>query len=123
MGLTIIKRGKYFDVYAINHANRCPVQEFIDSLEKKDQKKVVALLVRLADYGMLGNDQKFHKLEGKGVDIWELKSFQVRIFCFFDKESLMILTHGFVKKARETPTAEIDKAIRLRKEFIEGKKK
>ena len=121
MGLTIIKKGKAFEIRAITNGNRCPVREFIDNLEKKDQQKVIALLIRLADHGMLGNEQKFRKLEGKGVDLWELKSFQVRILCFFDKDRLVILTHGFIKKSRATPTAEIDKAIRLRKEYLEGK--
>jgi len=122
MGQTIIKRGRSFDIWAITHEDRCPAQEFIDTLQKKDQKKVSALLTRLADYGMLGNEEKFRKLEGKAADIWELKSFQVRILCFFDKERLLLLTHGFIKKSRGTPVSEIDKALRLRKEYVEGKK-
>jgi len=123
MGTTIIKRGKVFEIRAMTNENRCPVREFIDNLEKKDQQKVMALLVRLADHGMLGNEQKFRKLEGKGAGLWEFKSFQARILCFFDRERLVILTHGFVKKSNATPAVEIEKAVRLRKEYLEDKQK
>jgi phage-related protein len=121
MEAAIITKGKAFDIWAITHGDKCPVQEFIDGLEKQDQKKVIALLKRLADHGMPANEQKFRKL--KGLDIWELKSFQARIFCFFDIGKIVILTHGFSKKSNETPTEEITKAVRFQKEYIAGKRK
>jgi phage-related protein len=121
METAIITKGKAFDVFAVTRAGKCQVQGFIDELDKQDQKKVVALVKRLADHGMLANEQKFHKL--KGLDLWELKSFQVRIFCFFDAGRIVILTHGFSKKSNETPKEEIAKAIKLQKEYFAGKRK
>jgi phage-related protein len=121
MGLTIILKGKVFNIWAMTRENRCPVEEFIDELEIKDQRKVLSLLDRIANHGMLGNEEKFHKLKGKGVSLWELKSFQVRIFCFFDQQRLVILTHGFRKKGNETPREEIEKALRFQKEYFKDK--
>jgi phage-related protein len=45
-----------------------------------------------------------------------------RIFCFFDKDRLVIVINGFQKKTQKTPRNEIDRAIRLKKEYYEDKK-
>jgi phage-related protein len=45
-----------------------------------------------------------------------------RIFCFFDEGQLVILLNGFQKKSQKTPAKEIDKAERLKKEYLENKK-
>ena len=40
-----------------------------------------------------------------------------RVFCCFDKGSLVILLNGFQKKTQKTPQSEIDKAEKLMKEY------
>lgn len=116
MDITIIYRGKRHDICSITHSGRSHIVDFIEGLERKDQKKVIALLQNSADNGLPRNEERFHKL--KGVDIWEFKSFQVRLFCFRDKDRLIILTHGFIKKSDATPKKEIDKAVRLQREYF-----
>ncbi len=37
-----------------------------------------------------------------------------RIFCFFDKDKLIVLANGFQKKMQKTPMAEIKKAITIK---------
>ena len=37
-----------------------------------------------------------------------------RIFCFFDKENLVIIGNGFQKKTQKTPKNEIIKAIQIK---------
>ena len=49
-----------------------------------------------------------------GSNIW-------RVFCFFDEGRLVVLLIGFVKKSQKTPKKEIDKAIRLMKQYYEEK--
>lgn len=44
-----------------------------------------------------------------------------RIFCCFDKGSLVILFNGFQKKTQKTPSSEIEKADRLMKEYFNDK--
>ncbi len=44
-----------------------------------------------------------------------------RIFCFFDKGSLIILLTGFQKKSQKTPKKEIKRAEKLKKEYYENK--
>jgi len=45
-----------------------------------------------------------------------------RIFCFFDKDRLVIVFNGFQKKTQKTPKKEIDRAVSLKKEYYEDKK-
>ena len=40
-----------------------------------------------------------------------------RIFCFFDHEKLIILANGFQKKTQKTPKKEIEKALKIMKEY------
>ncbi len=120
MDTTIIYKGKQYDIYAVTHGDRSRVTDFIDDLQKKDQKKVIALLRASADHGLPTNPERFHKL--KGVDICEFKSFQVRLLCFRDKDRLIILTHGFIKKGDSTPKSEIERAVNIQKQYFEDKK-
>lgn len=46
-----------------------------------------------------------------------------RIFCFFDSNNLIIVGHGFQKKTQKTPFKEIDKALKIKKEYHEEKQK
>ena len=43
------------------------------------------------------------------------------IFCFFDQGQLVILTNGFQKKTQKTPKQEIEKALRIKEEYENGK--
>lgn len=45
-----------------------------------------------------------------------------RIFCFFDINNLVIVGHGFQKKTQKTPTGEIERAEKIKKEYYEEKK-
>ena len=102
--------GGSFDIYAITDHGKCLVQEFIDDLESADQKKIMALLQRAAEHGPPNNTEKFKKLEN---NIWEFKSFQVRILCTLEERRVIILTHGFIKKRDKAPPGEIARAKEL----------
>ncbi len=45
-----------------------------------------------------------------------------RIFCFFDQGQLIVLANGFQKKAQKTSKKEIDKALKIKKEYESEKK-
>ena len=44
-----------------------------------------------------------------------------RVFSFFDKGNLIILTNGFHKKTRKTPKKEIELAEKIKKEYFDEK--
>ena len=47
---------------------------------------------------------------------------EIRIFCFFDKGQLVVLANGFYKKSRKTPKREIEKALKIKREYEDEKK-
>jgi len=40
-----------------------------------------------------------------------------RIFCFFDEGKIVVLANGIQKKSNKTPIREIEKAIKIKKEY------
>lgn len=100
-----------FDVIFLEEA-----VDFLDRIDEKSRWKVIYNI----DRSRFKNDPKlFKKLSG---NIWEFrtlyKKMQYRLFAFWDKRNekatLVILTHGIVKKTGKVPKAEIDKAERIR---------
>ncbi|WP_349677712.1 MULTISPECIES: type II toxin-antitoxin system RelE/ParE family toxin [unclassified Flavobacterium] len=53
----------------------------------------------------------------------EYQSNIYRIFCCFDKGNLVVLFNAFQKKTQKTPNSELEKAIRLKKEYFSTKTK
>ena len=98
-------------------------EQFIAQLDPKTIKKIF-YNIDLAEHT---NDPKlFKKLQN---DIWEFRTkfggLQIRLLAFWDKtdkkETLVIATHGFIKKVDKVPGLEIDRAIRLKTKYFEGK--
>jgi phage-related protein len=52
-------------------------------------------------------------------------SLQYRVFAFWDKtgkvETLVVATHGVIKKTNKVPKSEIEKAERIRREYFKNK--
>jgi phage-related protein len=97
--------------------------EFLGSLDKKHREKILFNMRRAQE----GHDPElFKKLI---EDIWEFRTlFQglhYRFLAFWDKtdadNTLIISTHGFVKKRSKTPDNEIQRAKQLRKAYFESK--
>lgn len=42
---------------------------------------------------------------------------EIRIFCFFDKGQLVVLANGFYKKSQKMPKKEIEKALKIKREY------
>ncbi len=98
---------------------------FIRSLPIKVQRKIT-FNYRKVEEGVM-DKELFKKLEGS--NIWEFRTLYdgmcYRLFSFWDTETqtLIIATHGIVKKTGKTPPKEIAKAESLRKQYFELKKK
>jgi phage-related protein len=103
----------------------CPIKEFLDSLPSKAAQKVAWVLSLLEDLDIVPSSY-FKKLVGT-EEIWECRvqsgSNTYRIFCFFLGNSVVVLTHGVVKKSQKTPRQEIEKAETYRKDFLKRRMK
>jgi phage-related protein len=103
---------------------KCPVEVFMDSLPGKTARKVTWVLKLLEDLERIPSSY-FKKLVGT-EEIWECRitfaSYTLRIFCFFADNATVVLTHGFMKKSRKAPVAEIERAEAMRREFLKRRK-
>jgi phage-related protein len=111
---------RYFETIFMEDAD-----EFISKLDTKTMKKIFYNI----DLAEQTNDSKlFKKLKN---DIWELRTNyagrQIRLLAFWDKsdnkKTLVIATHGFIKKVDKVPVKEIERAVSLRKKYFETKLK
>lgn len=94
--------------------------EFLKSLDKKHYKKIL-FNIRRSQYEF--NPKLLKKLSS---NIWELRTLysgiQYRLLVFWDKrdakETLIVATHGFIKKSAEVPVKEIEKAEKIRNRYL-----
>lgn len=98
---------------------------FLNGLSSKIREKII-YNIRKSTY--IIDPELFKKLDD--TDIWEFRTrysnTQYRLLAFWDKTSdvdtLVIATHGFIKKTQKTPSKEIAKAQEIRKEYFNSKK-
>ena len=96
--------------------------EFLKALPIKAKQKVLYNIEKCMN-GYV-DDELFKKLENS--NIWEFRtlynSIAYRLFSFWDinTNSLVIVTHGIIKKSQKTPKKEIEKAERIRLEYLEN---
>lgn len=98
---------------------------FLNTLRQDVKDKIIYNVDKVAN-GHVDKDL-FKKLEN--TDIWEFrthyKGIQYRLLAFWDTdaETLVIATHGFVKKTQKTPHKEINKAEAIRILYFNSKSK
>lgn len=111
---------RYFETRFLEEA-----EEFISGLDPKTIKKIFYNI----DLAEQTNDPKlFKKLLN---DIWEFRTkyagIQIRLLAFWDKtdnkETLVVATHGFIKKVDKVPSNEIDRALRLKYNYFKNKER
>lgn len=109
---------KYFETVFMEEVN-----EFVSKLDRKIVKKIIYNI----DNAEQTNDPKlFKKLQN---DIWEFRTshsgVQVRLLAFWDKtnnkNTLVVATHGFIKKVDKVPKGEIERALRLKEKYFNNK--
>jgi phage-related protein len=119
MPIELYHQGNKADIYVyLNPRGEALVADFIDSLNQTDQAKVVQLIRFFGEHGEIRNTEKF-RLEEK--PIYALKSYQIRIPCFYlpqQGKRTLVLTHGFIKKSPRMPKPELDKAKNIYREIV-----
>lgn len=109
---------RYFETKFMEDADT-----FVSGLDPKTIKKILYNI----DLAEQSNDPKlFKKLHN---EIWEFRTkfggLQIRLLAFWDKSdntnTLVVATHGFLKKVDKVPGNEIDRAERLRSKYFQSK--
>lgn len=111
---------KKFEVIFLTEA-----RQFLLKLDEKNRDKIIFNI----DKAKVKTDKElFKKLKG---EIWEFRTLfgkiHYRIFSFWDKtdktQTLVLATHGIIKKTDKTPEKEIAKAESIRLKYFELKNK
>ena len=111
---------KLFEILILDEAF-----EFIQSLDKKHYEKI---LYNIRKSQTAYDPELFKKLSD---DIWEFRTLyqglQYRLLAFWDKtegqDTLVVSTHGFVKKRSKVPDNEKERAKQIRKQYFDEKEK
>jgi phage-related protein len=109
---------KLFDIVFLDEAF-----EFLSGLDKKHYEKI---LFNIRKVQIEQDPELFKKLTD---EIWEIRTLyqglQYRLLAFWDKtnakRTLVVSTHGFIKKRSKVPYNEIQKAIQIRTKYFEIK--
>jgi|LGOV01.1.fsa_nt_gb phage-related protein len=103
-----------------------PTKQFISSVSNvKLKSKILRQIDLLIEFGNKLREPHTKSLTDKRGNMYELRVHQstniARVFFFFFKGNKIILLNGFIKKDNSTPKKEIDKAYKLKQEYLEGK--
>lgn len=109
---------KLFDIIFLDEAF-----EFLKSIDQKHYEKI---LYNVRKAQTQHDPELFKKLKD---EIWEFRTLyqglQYRLLAFWDKtngeNTLVVSTHGFVKKRSKVPDNEIQKAKQMRTKYFEEK--
>ena len=93
-----------------------PAGEFLDELPERSRRKLDVIFEMMGDQGRIQNKTKFKKVED---GVFEIKSHQVRIFCFFTDDRRLVLLFGLIKKRNEHKRKDIVRAIRMRADYLD----
>lgn len=101
------------------------VKIFLDELDEKARKKIVYNIWKARST----NDKElFKKLQD---EIWEFRTkynkTYYRLFAFWNKDdkndTVVVSTHGLIKKTDKIPKSEIERAEKLREKYFNEKNK
>lgn len=114
------KRKKYRSVIFFGNY----FHDFFVKQKEKVREKIVWTLELLEELPVI--PEKYLKHIENTPGLFELRvqtgSEIFRIFCFFDKGSLVIIISGFQKKTRKTPKKEIEKALKIKQAYENSRK-
>jgi len=93
--------------------------DFLNKQSGKVKDKILWTLKLIESQKFIPEDYFRHLTNTDGL--YEIRVKQgsniYRIFCFFDKGSIIIVTSGFQKKTQKTPKTEIERALKIKAEY------
>ncbi len=94
-----------------------PVQEWLYSLSK-DDRKIIGEDIKKVEYGFPIGMPTCRKLESKLYEVRSnISDGRIARVIFTVISDYMILLNGFIKKTQKTPKAEIDLALKRKKDI------
>ena len=105
--MKLLTEGRAHKILAYVDADgTCPVEDFLDSLQVADRKKMVARIMFTAEHGPPRNREQNKPVEG--TKFFELKTAGHRVFWRWSRTNDVVLMHGFVKRQERIPASDLE---------------
>lgn len=104
-------------VYAVCTARgTCPLEEFLGDHGQlgQDKDRMLRRLEAIAEHGPQFLPEISHQIE---PDLWQTEQGRVRILWFYDRDRVIVCSHGFIKRTRKTPEGEKAMARQALREY------
>jgi phage-related protein len=104
--------------YFISSSGQNPVKDFIDSLEKIAQAKLLRLFQAINLYGLPAVLPHVKRLTG--TPLYELRIVgkdNIRLMYFVPLKERIVVLHGFIKTTNKTPVRELTIALKRLQEY------
>lgn len=98
--------------YYIKPSGENPFSEFLDSLEKRQQSKILRTISHISQYGLLSVIPHVKKIAG--TSLWEIRILgndNLRVVYITPYADAVLVLHGFAKKSQKTPMRELEIAM------------
>ena len=103
--------------FYVSETGESPAEKWLESQPLGRQEKFAALFAWMGDQGKIWNERKFKHLTGSD-QIFEFKSEDGRVLCFFRVGKRLIITHGFSKRGDKTPKGEVELAETIKRDLL-----
>lgn len=106
-------------IYYTNESGENPVDDFLNSLEKSQQRKLIRIFVTIQTYGLTAVISHTKRLVG--LPLWEIRILgrnNIRVLYASITEGNILLLHGFVKKSQQTSRKEINTALNRLNDYL-----
>ena len=95
--------------------------EFLSTLKENEVKKIIYVIDMLKIRQRVSSKYVKYIKDGLFELRAECDGNIFRVFFIFDEGNIVLLLNGFRKKTEKTPKQEIEKALKLKKEYYESK--
>ncbi len=105
-------------IYFTDSAGTNPVSDFIDSLNPKQQAKILRIFLYIREYGLQSIIPHVKKISG--TPLWEIRILgkdNIRVLYIVYTQYKVLILHGFMKKKQKTPKKELDMALKRYEEW------
>lgn len=95
------------------------VNDYFEQCDEVTQSSLLFLTKRICDIGCIYDTTKF-RIEDKAHKIYCFKPKSERFFCFFFSGKKIIITSAYTKKKQKLDRGELNRAIKIRNEYVNG---
>lgn len=107
-----IRTGPAKSVFALELNGRCETYELLRSLPSRAERRIGYIFERLAEVGWIGKSTENVRCLRRPVYEMKEHSSNVRLYCFFHGNRVVVCTHGSVKRSGKARlNQEIDKVV------------